>query len=140
MSDASPEPVWPRLLRPARLQIHHARWWKIAFRTLHLMSTGVLLGGHAFGVPAATVEPLLWTAAATGAALIFLEAGPTLHWAFEGWGILALLKLALLGLMPFAWDYRLPILLAVVALGSVGSHMAAHLRHYSFLYGRVIKD
>jgi hypothetical protein len=50
-----------------------------------------------------------------------------------------LLKLALLCLVPFVWDLRLPILLAAVALASVESHMPARFRHYSFVYRRVMK-
>jgi hypothetical protein len=44
-------------------------------------------------------------------------------------------KLALLCAVPFAWGYRLPILLAVLIIGSVGSHMPKKFRHFSLLYG-----
>ena len=40
-------------MTPARPAMPHARWWKIAFRTAHLMTTGVLVGGHAFEAPTA---------------------------------------------------------------------------------------
>ena len=49
-------------------------------------------------------------------------------------------KLALLCAVPLAWDYRLPILLAVLVIASVGSHMSARYRYYSFVYRRVIRD
>ena len=42
---------------------------------------------------------------------------------------MVLLKLGLLLLVPFVWEHRLPILLAVVAIASVSSHMPARLRH-----------
>jgi hypothetical protein len=129
-----------RLVTPARPAIPHARWWKIAFRTAHLMATGILLGGHAFGAPPDPMSGLLWAAAITGGALILLEAGLTLHWLFEGWGALVIVKLAILALVPICWDWRLPLTLAAVALAAVGSHMAARYRHYSFLYRRVIKE
>ena len=49
-------------------------------------------------------------------------------------------KLALLCVVPLAWDYRLPMLLAVVVLASVGSHMSARYRYYSVVYREVIPD
>jgi hypothetical protein len=109
-------------------------------RTLHLMATGTLLGGHVFGAPAGQLTPLLYAAIVTGASLIVLEAWPTLHFVFEGWGLMVLAKLALLCAVLFAWRQRVPLLLAVVALASIGSHMPARFRHYSFYYRRVIKQ
>jgi hypothetical protein len=47
---------------------------------------------------------------------------------------------ALICAVPLAWDYRLPILLAVIVIGSVGSHMPGRYRHYSVLYRRVIHE
>jgi hypothetical protein len=49
-------------------------------------------------------------------------------------------KVALICVVPLAWDYRLPILLAVIVIGSVGSHMPGRYRHYSVLYRRVIHE
>lgn len=102
------------------------------------MAAGMLLGGHAFNAPAGELRLWLYLAIASGAGLIVLEAYPSLHFVFEGWGVLLLLKLALLVAIPFAWSARVPILLAVVALAAVGSHMPARFRHYSLLYRRVI--
>jgi hypothetical protein len=59
---------------------------------------------------------------------------------FEGWGLIILAKLGLLCLIPFAWSYRVPLLLTVVALASIGSPMPARFRHYSFYYRRVIRQ
>ena len=130
-----------RLLQPARPRsIPHVRAWNVTLRTLHLMATGTLLGGHVFGATADQLAPLLYAAITTGAGLIALEAWPTLHFVFEGWGLMVLAKLTLLCIVLFAWGYRVPLLLAVVALGSIGSHMPARFRHYSFYYRRVIKQ
>ena len=119
--------------------VPHPRAWKIGLRTAHLMAISVLLGGHTFGAPADQLRPLLYVAIVTGAGLIFLEAFPSPYFVFEGWGLFLLAKLALLILIPFAWNYRVPILLAVVALGSIGSHLPARYRHYSLLYRKVVK-
>ena len=129
-----------RLFQPMEPpSIPHGRVYKVALRTAHLMATSVLVGGHAFGAPVSALRPLLYVAIATGAGLILLETGPSLHFVFEGWGLLLLIKLALLCWIPFAWKQRFPILLAVVAIASIGSHMPARFRHYSLLYRRVIK-
>ena len=129
-----------RLFQPKEpLSIPHARLYKVTLRTAHLMAISILVGGHAFSAPVSALRPLLYVAIATGAALILLETGPSLHFVFEGWGLLLLIKLALLCWIPFAWKQRFPILLAVVAIASIGSHMPARFRHYSLLYRRVIK-
>ena len=129
-----------RLMTPARPAVPHARWWKIAFRTAHLMTTGVLVGGHAFGAPTDALFLLLCASAASGLALILLEAGLTLHWVFEGWGLLVLAKLAALAAIPFFWTARVALLLVAIGLAGVGSHMAARYRHYSVFYRRVIVE
>jgi hypothetical protein len=123
---------------PARRPAHF-RAWSVGFRTAHIAVTGVLLGGHAFNVDSAALRPVLWAVIASGAGLVALDSYKTLDWLHEGWGVLLLLKLALLCVVPFAWGVRLPILLAVVTIASVESHMPARLRHYSFLYRRVMK-
>jgi hypothetical protein len=117
----------------------NARAWNIALRTAHLAAMGVLLGGHAFGEPASYLLPALWWTIGTGAALGTLEAGWRFDWFHQGRGLMTLAKLGLLLLIPWLWDYRLPILLAVVVLASVGSHMPARFRYYSVLYRRVIR-
>ena len=53
---------------------------------------------------------------------------------------MTLAKLALLCTVLFSWDCRLWILLAVVVIGSVGSHMPARFRYYSVIYREVIPD
>ena len=129
-----------RLFQPAQSRsIPYGRLYKVTLRTAHLMAISVLVGGHAFSAPVSALKPLLYVAIATGAGMILLEAGPSLHFVFEGWGLLLLAKLALLCCIPFAWQQRFPILLAVVAIASIGSHLPARFRHYSLLYGRVIK-
>ena len=129
-----------RLMTPSRPAIPHARWWKIVCRTAHLMTTGLLVGGHAFGAPVDALFLLLCASAASGVALILLEAGWTLHWIFEGWGLLVVAKLAALAAIPFFWTARVPLLLVVIGLAAVGSHMAARYRHYSVYYRRVIVE
>jgi hypothetical protein len=111
----------------------------IGFRTAHIAVTSVLVGGHVFDVPQASLRPFLWAAIATGAALIILESHLGARWLHQGNGLAVLAKLALLVAIPFAWGARVPILLAVLVLASVGSHMPARFRYYSIIDHQVIK-
>jgi hypothetical protein len=112
----------------------------IALRTAHIGAMGILLGGHAFDVPPERLKVSLWLTIGTGVALAAVEAGPRLLWFHQGRGLMTMAKLALLCAVPVAWDNRLPILLTVIVLGSVGSHMPARYRYYSVMYRRVIPD
>ena len=112
----------------------------IALRTTHISAMGILVGGHAFDVAPERLRIVLWLTIGTGVALAALEAGPRLLWFHQGSGLMTMAKLALLCALPLAWDYRLPILLAVIIIASVGSHMPGRYRHYSVLYRRVVHD
>ena len=133
---SSPFPSWPAPDPPRR--VPHARAWNVALRTLHLMAFGILVGGHFWGVPAEPLYPALWITVASGAALMGLEIYQNAQWLFLVKGLAVLAKLALLLLVPFFWEARVPLLLAVVALSSVGAHMPARFRHYSVLHQRVL--
>jgi hypothetical protein len=120
-----------------------ARTWNIALRTAHIATTGVLLGGHAFDRPANDLRPILYLTIATGVVLGMLEAGPRLLWFHQGRGLMTIAKLLLLCTVPLLWEHRylrLAVLLAVVAIASVGAHMPARLRYYSVIYRQVIAD
>jgi hypothetical protein len=120
--------------------IPYERAWKIAFRTLHIVAISFLVGGHAFGASADQLRPLLYGAIVTGVGMATLEAYPSFQFIHQGWGLLLLLKLVMLCVIPFAWSHRLPILIAVIVIGSVGSHMPRKFRHYSLLYGPEHKE
>ena len=116
------------------------RGLSLLLRTMHLASFGILLGGHTFAIDADRLLPALYLTIASGIGLMALEIstiGP--HWLFMGKGATVLVKLLILLAVPYVWDYRLPLLLLVVAIASVGSHMPARYRHYSLLEGRVIQ-
>ena len=82
----------------------------------------------------------LWLTIGSGVALAAIEAGVRLLWFHQVRGLMTMAKLALICSVPLAWDYRLPILLAVVVVGSIGSHMPGRFRHYSVVYRQVIHD
>jgi hypothetical protein len=123
-----------------RRHLPFARWWNIAARTVHLAATGTLLGAHMFGVDPGALHPLLWTAIATGGVMIAVEVYPSAHWAHQVCALFVYAKLLILCLIPWLWEYRAPLLLAVVALASVGSHAPRRIRHYSIWYRRVMAD
>ncbi len=117
----------------------HARAWNIAARTAHIAATSVLVGGHAFDVAPDRLYAVLWLTIGTGALLIVLEAySVALRWLFQGRGLLVACKLVLLASIAVAWDARLPILMVVIVLASVGSHMPARFRYYSVTERRVL--
>ena len=123
-----------------RRRLPHARAWNVGARTVHLAATGVLLGGHFFGVEADALQRWLYAAIASGAAMFAIELYTSFDWLAEVGGLAVLVKLALLCAIPFAWSARVPILFAVVARAGVGSHMPGKYRHYSLRHGRVMKE
>lgn len=121
-------------------RVPHERAWNVGLRTLHLMAFGVLLGGHFWDVQAELLLPTLALTVASGAALMGLELYKSVHWLFLVKGLAVLAKLALLLLVPLFWEARVSLLLAVVALASIGAHMPARYRHYSVLHRRVVPE
>ena len=89
---------WLRRLlfpEPAR-ELRHQRACNIAFRTVHIAATGILLGGHVFDVEESRLRGSLYLSIATGLGLLVLEAYPSLRWIYQGRGVMVLSKLALL--------------------------------------------
>lgn len=112
---------------------------RIAFRTAHIASFGVVLGGHFFDIEPARLLWPLYASVATGAALIAVELHKSCRWVYQGMGVMTLLKCGLLLLIPWAWSWRVPILLVAVVLGSVGSHMPSRFRYYSLIHRRPLE-
>jgi hypothetical protein len=110
----------------------------IALRTVHIAAVGILLGGHAFEVPAVRLLPWLYLSIISGNGLIGLELYSSCKWLYQGKGVLVLLKLLLIAAVAVFWEQRLWLLLAALVLGSVGSHMPGRFRYYSFIHRRVI--
>jgi len=119
---------------------HSGRALNIALRTAHIGVTGVLCGGHVFGVPPGQLYVWLFWVILTGGLLAAVEAFPHVYWLVQGRGLCVLAKLCLLCLIPWLWNYRVAVLAAVIVLASVGSHMPARFRYYSVLHGRMLDD
>ncbi len=120
-------------------EAHSLPWWRscnIAMRTAHIGVTSVLFGGHVFGMAVERLLPWLYLTIATGAVLAIIEAYPSWRWCIEGRGVLPIAKVLLMCFVPWFWDYRVSILIAVIVIGCVGSHMPRRLRYYSFVKRR----
>lgn len=133
-------PLHTLLFPDPRRHLPGSRWLNIAARTVHLAATGTLLGGHVFGADAGLLLPLLWVALGSGAVMIGIEIYPTAHWAHQVCALFVYAKLGLLCLIPFAWDWRVALLVSALVLASVGSHAPRRVRHYSIRYRRVMVD
>jgi len=131
---------WRWLAPDPPRRVPNERAWNVALRTLHLMAFGILLGGYFWGVEVDQLGPAFGITAATGASLMALELYKSFQWLFLGKGLMVLAKLVLLGVVPFAGEVRLAVLLSVVALASVGAHMPSRYRHYSILLRRVVSQ
>ena len=81
----------------------------LALRTAHLMTFGVLLGGHLFDVDPARLMPFLLATIASGAGLLALELLSTCAWLFMGKGLVVMLKLGLLLTVPLFWEHRVAL-------------------------------
>lgn len=112
----------------------------IALRTGHICAMGFLLGGHAFDVTPERLEVSLWVTVGTGVALAAVESRARWLWFHQASGVMTIAKVALLCAVPLAWDFRLPILLVALVIGSVGSHMPGRYRHYSVVYRQVLHE
>src|SRR3970282_634317 len=128
-------------LFPERMRfLPRSRAVSIAFRPLHLAAFGILLGGHAFELHTDRLLLYLWLTILSGIGLIALEMYAVgLYWLGLGKGIMGLVKVALPLLTPFFGNARVPLLLLVGGIASVGSHMPARYRHYSLFHRGVIE-
>jgi len=112
-----------------------SRAWNIVLRTAHIGVTGMLLGGHFFGIAAQRLLPLLYMAILTGMALGIAEICPNWRGVFEVRSLVIASKVLLLCFVPLLWNHRVAILIVVLAMASAGSHMPRRYRHYS-VHGR----
>lgn len=108
---------------------------EIGLRSVHVASMGLVLGGIAMG---GTHDTLLVPIVCTVASGVLLLA-TSLSWGCmtlgQGSGLALLAKLALLGLGNVFPGGRLGWYLAATLVTSVGSHMPAAWRHWSFAAG-----
>jgi len=115
----------PEKKKPSELR----HWFRISCRTLHLITTSVLVGGHFFGAPADTLRPWLYGVIASGGALLSTDVLGTPGYLRELRGFAILVKLALVASVALFWEQRVAILFCVIVLSGVVSHMAGRFRY-----------
>ncbi len=102
---------------------------RTALRTLHILATGVLLGGHVFGQPHDQLVPWLVGSVASGVVLLGTDLHASFAFLFQVRGLLIVLKVVLTALVLVFWEARVPLLVAALTLGAAGSHMPGSVRH-----------
>jgi len=107
-------------------------------RALHILATGVLLGGYIFLQPAIALEPWLLASVITGLLLLAIDLHASMAVLLEVRGLLLLIKLALLLLLPIFEQLSIPLLIIVLFIGAIGSHMTKRYRHKVLLFEKFI--
>ncbi|MBK9964447.1 MAG: hypothetical protein IPP07_05920 [Holophagales bacterium] len=110
----------------------------MGLRTLHIVSMAIVLGGVAWGVPDERMAHAVVLTFVSGALLLAIDLWKSCVYLYLGAGVAAILKLALVGLGWHLPGARLGFYLAATVVGSVGSHMSGHWRHWSFLDRKVL--
>lgn len=106
------------------------RWLRITLRTAHIIGSCFVVGGHFFGATEEQVLPWLYLVLASGGILIATYLTEGWVWFREVRGIAVMFKAALLLVIPFWWEARVPILIAVIVIGSYVSHMPGRYRYW----------
>jgi hypothetical protein len=112
---------------PRRIPGH--RVMSVSLRTLHLVTFGILVGGHVFDIDPSRLIVALAATIASGSGLVALELLSTFDWLRTVKGLAVVVKLLLLALIPAFWEQRVAILIAAVVFASVVSHMPGRFRH-----------
>lgn len=119
----------------------YRRGIRTLLRALHILTTGVLLGGHIFQQPPELLVPWLWSSIATGLALFATDLYASFSVLLEARGIAVFIKIGLMMLVPVMWDHRVALLTAALIIGAVSSHLPRTYRHrLLFFRDRVVVD
>jgi hypothetical protein len=123
---------WPQRRLP------WARPVQVVLRAAHVAAMGVVLGGLAFGVPEGRLHAAGLATIASGVLLLAVELVRSGVYVYTGAGVLAFLKLLLLGVGQAFPAGRFELYLAATLVAAVGAHMSARWRHFSLLDGKVL--
>jgi hypothetical protein len=126
------------LFRHPPRRLRGARAWQIGARTVHIAAMSLVLGGVAWGAPARDLLAPIALTALSGVVLLGIDLAKSFAFLYQGSGVAAILKLALLGLAELLPSVRLEWYLAATVVASIGSHMPGSLRHWSFVHRRVL--
>ena len=102
---------------------------RIGLRTVHIFTSGTLLGGYIFQQPLTVLEPWLLGSIISGLLLFATDLYASASILFELSGLAVISKLVLLAILPFFWDARISLLVIILVIGSVSSHLPKRYRH-----------
>ena len=105
------------------------RMARSVLRALHILGGGVLIGAYLFNQGADTLAHWYLIAALSGILLFLTDLHASFAIVFEWRGLSILSKIILLLLIPLAPGYEVAILVAVLAIGSLSSHLSRRFRH-----------
>lgn len=105
------------------------RGLRTILRASHVLTTGVLLGGHVFDQPSEVLIMWLGASLISGLLLFATDLHASCAIAFEVRGFAVLIKILLLLLVPILWEFRVPLLVAILFIGVVSSHLPGTYRH-----------
>lgn len=111
------------------------RWLGVFLRTLHIVFASIITGGIVAGTIDMHHLPWQPLVIATGLTLLAYEWLHDPNWPHCGKAILVYLHLLCLGLLHLLPEMAVPLILGALSLGSIGSHMPRHFRHWSLIYG-----
>lgn len=111
----------------------------IAARTAHLLAMAGFLGSHLHGRREGRGRWRLATTA-TGAVLLATEASHSRHWPYQGRGLMAFAHIGVLPLGHLADRAGMPVAVAALVIGAVGSHLPKSVRKWSLKERRVVSD
>ena len=113
----------------------------IGLRAVHILASGVLLGGYIFAQPSAVLEPWLLATVISGILLLFTDLYASVAVLVEVRGIAVVCKVILLVLVPVFWDARIVLMIASLVIGAIVSHMPKRYRHRILLFrGKLAAD
>lgn len=124
-----PEPRNFLLRRPLRM----------ALRTLHIFSVGVMSGGILFQLPMEQVQPWLLAGVFSGLALFATDIHATAAVLLEVRGFAVYAKIGLMVLIGRFPACALPLLALAMLIGTFSSHMSRKYRHRLLFLGDRIK-
>lgn len=114
---------------------------RTVLRTLHILATGVLLGGHIFGQSKEQLIGWLVGSIVSGGLLLATDLHSSFALLFQVRGLLTILKLLLVAMVFVFWQGRVPLLILALVIGGIGSHMPGKMRYrLVFLRGRIVAD
>jgi hypothetical protein len=113
------------------------RWLDVVLRAAHVLVISLLLGGVFFKIPGNHLYQWRYLAIGTGFTLIVSEVLHSLHWPYQGRGVMVFIHVVLFSLACLLPRQAVVCLLAALIIGMLGSHMPKKFRHWSFIHGRV---